>query len=116
LICCSNQRMESSELPDRVRTALQRVCDPEIGESIVELGLVERIELSDGRLHVVLIPTSATCPMADVLVEDTLAAVQPLLPPEVVAAVRLDFDIPWSPARMSPALQERFGWAEDDHG
>jgi metal-sulfur cluster biosynthetic enzyme len=108
--------MESSELPDRVRAALHRVCDPEIGESVVELGLVARIEFSGGRLHVVLIPTSATCPMADVLVEDTLAAVQPLLPPEVMAAVRLDFGIPWSPARMSPALQERFGRLEDDPG
>lgn len=108
--------MESPDLQERVRQALHRVCDPEVGESIVELGLLERIELGDKRLDVVLIPTSATCPMADVLLDDALAAVQPLLPPGVVCEVRLDFDIPWSPSRMSVALQERFGWNEGDPG
>jgi len=103
-----NDTREASETT--VLQALEGVLDPELGESIVDLGLVERIELGDARVAVVLIPTSATCPMAEVLIEDATDAVQRVLPAGWVAEVRLDFRVIWSPARKSQALQERFGW------
>jgi metal-sulfur cluster biosynthetic enzyme len=93
-----------------VRQALQAVVDPEVGESIVELGLVDQVHLASGRIEVVLVPTSATCPMADVLLEDATEAVQHLAGPAVSVRVRLDFEQVWTPERMSPALRERFGW------
>lgn len=68
--------MDERALTEQVRAALGEVLDPEIGESIVDLGLVERIEVRAGRVEVLLVPTSATCPMAELLVEDATAAVQ----------------------------------------
>ncbi|MBL8349816.1 MAG: metal-sulfur cluster assembly factor [Burkholderiaceae bacterium] len=107
--------MDTVALTARLRQALQSVLDPEIGESIVDLGLVERIDAAPGeqRLSVVLVPTSATCPMSDLLIEDATAAAEQALPGGWVADVTLDFSLPWSPARMSPALQQRFGWSAD---
>lgn len=113
-----NRCMDIDHLQAQVRGALASVCDPEMGEGIVDLGLVERIDVDGdagpGEVSVVLVPTSATCPMADMLLEDATDAAQRVLPQGWVARARLDFGIPWSPARMSPALQRRFGWTADE--
>jgi metal-sulfur cluster biosynthetic enzyme len=109
----SNAGMDEPAWADVVRAALQTVLDPEIGESITELGLVETVHFVEAGVEVVLIPTSAICPMAETLLDDTHAAVQKVLPPGQTVDVTLDFRIAWSPRRMSPALQERFGWHDD---
>ena len=93
-----------------VRQALQTVLDPELGESIVDLGLVLRIEIAPLAVHLVLIPTSATCPMSDLLLEDAAAAVRQACPDGTAVSVVLDWDTPWSAERLSPALKTRFGW------
>lgn len=93
--------------------ALQQVPDPELGESIVDLGLVASVTVDEAGVRVVLIPTSATCPMSDALIEDTEQAAAAALPPGTALDVVMDHDTPWHPSRMSAALQERFGWADD---
>ena len=113
----SSTATDPEALRERVHAALRGVQDPEMGESIVDLGLVGAVQVLDGAdqpegpgVLVVLIPTSATCPMADMLLQDTVDATQAVLPPGWLADATLDFDTPWSPARMSPALQRQFGW------
>ena len=93
-----------------VLQALLGVLDPEIGESIVNLGLVGRIEIGSGRVHVVLIPTSATCPMSDLLLEESTNAVKRAVPDGVAVSVMLDWNATWDPTRMSPEMRSRFGW------
>ena len=110
----SNGAMDESALGGRVRAALRAVLDPEIGESIVDLGLVERIEIRPAAVEVLLVSTSATCPMADLLVEDATLAVQQVLPDGLVAQVRLHSALRWTPARMDPQLRRHFGWQADD--
>lgn len=102
----------SPALPDEaaLRAVLQKVHDPEIGESIVDLGLVESIRCSPEGVQVTLIPTSATCPMADVMIEDATEALRRACPEEIPVDVQMDWDTPWSPERLSPALRARFGW------
>ena len=95
----------------RLMQALQQVQDPEIGESIVELGLVESLQQrDDGMLELRLIPTSPTCPLSDLLVDDALAAMIDAGEPEASVEVLMNWDAEWSPERLSPALRERFGW------
>ena len=108
--------MDDPSLTHQVHAALRGVLDPEIRESIVDLGLVARIETGPGRVEVLLIPTSATCPMTDLLVEDAARAVARVLPAGLVAQVRLDAGLAWTPARMSPTLQQRFGWQTGEPG
>ncbi len=93
-----------------VRQALREVLDPEIGESILDLGLIQRIEISPQGVHVVLIPTSATCPMGELLVEDSIKAVQRYWPNGAAVSVVFDWDATWDRHNMSPELQKRFGW------
>ena len=95
---------------ERIRQALALVNDPEIGHSIVELGLVDRIEVAPGHVQVTLVPTSVTCPMADLLVDRAAMAVREASPPATEVEVALDWEQQWSPERMSEALRRSFGW------
>ncbi|HEY9193973.1 MAG TPA: metal-sulfur cluster assembly factor [Methyloversatilis sp.] len=99
-------------MPDeqQLRAALHTVPDPELVESIVDLGLVKSIRIAEGRVDVVLIPTSATCPMGELLIEDATAALRAACPPACDVRVEFDWDTEWHPGRMSPELQLRFGW------
>ncbi|MCH2241002.1 MAG: ATP-binding protein [Aquabacterium sp.] len=93
-----------------VRDALRGVIDPEIGESIVDLGLIERIEIDEAatppRISLMLIMTSATCPMTDVIMDDAAAALEKRWPTHDVD-IAADLTIPWSPQRMTTDLRIR---------
>lgn len=95
---------------EHLREALRAVRDPEIGESIVDLGLVERLEVTPRRVALTLVPTSATCPMADVLIDDARNALLQACPADTDIEVDLDWTLQWTPERLSPALRLRFGW------
>jgi metal-sulfur cluster biosynthetic enzyme len=100
----------TTDLHDAAMAALRQVDDPEMGENLVDLGVIGGIEVSADAVHITLIPTSATCPMADVMLDDAEAAVQAICPAGFTAQAEMDWDTPWSPERLSPALRERFGW------
>lgn len=95
--------------------ALAAVNDPELGESIVALGLVAALTLDDPaaarEARLVLIPTSSTCPMLDVLVDDAASALEAVLPADWSVRVVVDWETRWSPEHLAPALRARFGWA-----
>ena len=90
--------------------ALAAVEDPEMGENLVDLGVVHRVEITANQILATLIPTSATCPMADVMIDDAVAALQRICPPGFTAEAVMDWDTEWSPERLAPTLRERFGW------
>ena len=98
------------ELHAAVMAALSTVDDPEMGENLVDLGVVGEVRIDGASVAVTLIPTSATCPMADVMVDDALTAVQRACPPGTEVDVHMDWDTEWSPERLAPALRVRFGW------
>ncbi|NOZ94957.1 MAG: metal-sulfur cluster assembly factor, partial [Acidobacteria bacterium] len=56
---------------EQVRQALQPVQDPEIGFSIVDLGLIRGIEVDDatGVVTVKMTMTSPMCPLAPEMIE-----------------------------------------------
>jgi metal-sulfur cluster biosynthetic enzyme len=90
--------------------ALASVMDPEMGENLVDLGLVGEVVVDDHRVSVRLIPTSATCPMADLMVDEARTAVQRACPSGTEIDVQMDWNTSWSPDRLAPTLRERFGW------
>jgi serine O-acetyltransferase len=52
-----------------VRDALKEVIDPEVGISIIELGLVKEIDIENGDMEIRMVLTTPTCPLAGYLVE-----------------------------------------------
>ena len=46
-----------------VTDALQRVVDPELALSIVDVGLIYAVTVTEAKTHVLLTMTSAACPV-----------------------------------------------------
>jgi metal-sulfur cluster biosynthetic enzyme len=82
-----------------VTQALRTVFDPELGMSVVELGLVYGIEIENGEVCVTMTLTAPGCPIHDVMPEWVREAVSKLPGVERVT-VTLTFDPPWSPDRI----------------
>jgi metal-sulfur cluster biosynthetic enzyme len=79
--------------------ALHAVIDPELGISIVDLGLVYDIHLEDGRAMIDMTLTSAGCPLTDVIEEEVAEALR-----DLVSGVRINWVWipPWGPDRITP--------------
>ncbi len=95
---------------DSVREALRGVDDPEAGMNIVELGLVYGIEIRENAVHVDLTMTTAACPMADMIVDQVSDAISAIVPPGTEVDVKLVWDPPWTPDKMTGIAREHFGW------
>jgi metal-sulfur cluster biosynthetic enzyme len=95
---------------DAVREALRRVDDPEAGMNIVDLGLVYGIDVAADAVHVDITMTTAACPMADMIVGQARDAVAAVVPPGTAVDVRLVWDPPWTPDKMTGIAKEHFGW------
>lgn len=94
-----------------VRDALRQVVDPEAGMNIVDLGLVYGIEVGADAVRIEMTMTTAACPMADLIVDEALQAIESVVPRGTEVDVQLVWDPPWTPERMSDLARERFGWA-----
>lgn len=80
---------------ERVRLALQDVKDPEIPViSIIELGLLRKVEFQGGQLEVALTPTFSGCPALEVIRESVASRLAQIGYPG--ARVRFELAPPWS--------------------
>jgi metal-sulfur cluster biosynthetic enzyme len=61
------------EIVEQARARLSEVVDPEIGMSIIQLGLVRNIEIENGVGHVKMILTTPFCPYGPAMIEMTKA-------------------------------------------
>jgi metal-sulfur cluster biosynthetic enzyme len=96
---------------DDVTQALKSVEDPEAGMNIVDLGLVYGISVEPGKVRVEMTMTSPACPVGAFLVDESAAAIRAVAPDGTDVQVELVWEPPWTPERMSPEAQSRFGWS-----
>ena len=85
---------------EEVTRALRTVFDPEIGMSIIELGLVYGIAISDGTVKITMTLTTPGCPIQHVMPQWVREAVRPIPGVEQVE-VAITFDPPWTPDRIT---------------
>lgn len=95
---------------DAVRDALRRVVDPEAGINIVDLGLVYDVVLEGEMLRIDLTMTSPACPMGEMIVDNVHSELSSLLPPALELDVRIVWEPPWSPEKMTDSARQHFGW------
>ena len=92
---------DMTEFARLVQAALTAVHDPEIPPcSIVDLGMVERVAVSDARIEVDLLPTFAGCPALDVIEADVRAALDDVADTREVR-VRFVYKPPWTSDRIT---------------
>lgn len=92
---------ELNRLTDALIAAFKTVFDPEIPVDIYELGLIYRVDIDDDRkVDIDMTLTAPGCPVAGDMpgwVENAARTVEGIEDVEV----RLTFDPPWDPSRMS---------------
>lgn len=84
-----------------VRAALADVPDPELPVlSVVDLGIVHRVEVDGDGIRVAILPTFIGCPALDVIRDRIAARIGDFGLP-----VRVDttFEVPWTSERITPA-------------
>jgi metal-sulfur cluster biosynthetic enzyme len=85
-----------------VRAALETVMDPELGLSVIDLGLIRKVEVAPGMTSVKMMLTTPFCPYAPQMVEDVKQAAMSVVPQ--VCEVELLADA-WDPTMMpDPSL------------
>jgi ring-1,2-phenylacetyl-CoA epoxidase subunit PaaD len=93
---------EGGKLERAVWGALAEVHDPEIPPcSITDLGIVERVQVTDEAIDIDMLPTFAGCPALDVIRQDAEAAVRRVARGHAVN-VRFVYKPPWTSDRITP--------------
>jgi ring-1,2-phenylacetyl-CoA epoxidase subunit PaaD len=90
-----------------VWTALEEVKDPEIPPvSVVDMGMVSRVELEGSSVTIEMTPTFVGCPALDIIRRDVVDRVQRLAGIGAVE-VKFVFDPPWTSDRITALGRER---------
>lgn len=92
---------ELNRISDDLIAAFKTVYDPEIPVDIYELGLIYKVDIDDDRkVDIDMTLTAPGCPVAGDMpgwIENAARTVEGITDVEV----RLTFDPPWDPSRMS---------------
>jgi len=84
---------------EQVTRALGEVLDPELGLSVVDLGLIYDIHIDGGSVRITMTMTTPGCPLHDSMIEWVRRAVGKLPGVEEVAVV-ITFEPAWTPDRI----------------
>lgn len=94
-------QIDRTDLNQRIRDALMIVMDPELGKSVIDIGLIYGLSSdSEGNVAISMTTTTRGCPAAAFLTEavhNCAAGVEGVRD----VAVTLTYDPPWTPDRMA---------------
>lgn len=101
---------KDTPLQAKIEEQLKTVLDPELGISIVDLGLVYGVSVTkSGKAKVTMTLTTMGCPMFGVIeaqIEEALMAI-----PEIEdVKTEITFDPPWDPSKMTEAAKAQLGF------
>jgi FeS assembly SUF system protein len=100
---------DNEDLKDRIVEVLKSIYDPEIPVDIYELGLIYDIEVSeDGDVVVTMTLTTPHCPVAESMPGEVEMRVLSV-PGVRDAEVKLVWDPPWDPSKMSDEARLELG-------
>ena len=103
------RRVPLSLHADAIRDSLRQVKDPELGLSIMDLGLVYDVKVDNGDVHVSMTLTSPGCPAGGQIMGDAQAAVQ-LLDGVGNVEIELVWEPMWTPERIDPRVRAFMGY------
>jgi metal-sulfur cluster biosynthetic enzyme len=93
---------------EAIRTALRQVVDPELGMSIIELGLVRELKIDSEQVHLKMILTTPFCPYGPAMMEMTRSkAAEATGGKPVVMELAMDT---WDPSMMEEGASAAWGF------
>jgi len=84
---------------DQVTQALREVFDPELGMSVVDLGLIYDVQIDGGRVRITMTLTTQGCPLHDAMMEWVRQALA-RIPGVDEVEVAITFEPAWTPERI----------------
>lgn len=94
------------EKAEIVRQALREVLDPELGLSVIELGLIRQVSLQEDELQLEMILTTPFCPYGPALLEMTRTKAEEAssMPTKIEVGAQL-----WEPSMMEGGAGAAWG-------
>jgi len=90
----------------KVREALRQVYDPELGMSVIELGLIRKLDVTDSEANVTMILTTPFCPYGPAMVEQVKQTVQEAS--QRVTKITMGLEM-WEPTMMEDQAAANWG-------
>lgn len=91
---------------EQVRAALREVMDPELGLSVIALGLVRDLHIKDNSQHVEMVMTTPFCPYGPALLEATRSKAEQASGRETSIEMTME---PWDPSMMEEGVGADWG-------
>lgn len=92
-----------------VREVLKKVIDPEIGENIVDVGLIYGIAVTESDVSIKMTMTSPACPMGEMILDEVHAELVHAFPGKEID-IEMVWDPAWNPDMLSLEAKARLGW------
>lgn len=91
---------------EEVRQALRQVMDPELGMSIIDLGLVRDVSMDEDHLEVKMILTTPFCPYGPALLESARGMTEEVS--GIPTTIELGTEM-WDPSMMEDSTAAEWG-------
>jgi metal-sulfur cluster biosynthetic enzyme len=91
-----------------VMKVLKKCYDPEIGISLVDLGLIYDVQVKNDKVNIKMTLTTPGCPMHSFMINDVEENVKKLKGVKEVK-VELVWNPPWIPDKMSKGTKKKLG-------
>ena len=98
---CTCHRSTFTKGEETVGDVVRDVVDPELGLSVVDLGLVYDVRIDGGRVAITMTLTAPGCPLQDLMRGWAGQAIRKV-PGVDEVTVALTFEPPWTPDRIAP--------------
>ena len=98
--------LEYAAIEQTTRTALREVYDPELGMSVVELGLIRKFAWTPDTVEVTMILTTPFCPYGPAMLEQTRIKVMSAT--DGPAKIEMGMEI-WDPSMMEEGAGADWG-------
>ncbi|TPN51486.1 metal-sulfur cluster assembly factor [Mesorhizobium sp. B1-1-7] len=103
---------EDETLTAGVREALRMVIDPELGENVVDLGLIYQVSVGhDGTAQIEMTTTTRACPATGYL-KDAVQTAAWIVPGIHHVDIRLTYEPSWTSEMMNANARRRLGLVE----
>lgn len=93
----------------QIMDALTEVLDPELNISIVDLGLVYKVDFTKKSVSIEMTLTTIGCPLFGLIEKEVREKLQPLGYTEDQVKIDLVFDPPWDVEKLSPRAKAILG-------
>jgi metal-sulfur cluster biosynthetic enzyme len=91
------------ELSATLKKHLREVIDPEIGMSVIQLGLIQDVEIEDELTRIDMILTTPFCPYAPAMKDMTKRKAEKALHREADVKIGIK---PWDPSMMEEEIED----------